>query len=141
MVLTVWQNLYLQSIYQARTSVVQQQDQALAAQLQRDILHHLPPHVPQPVRLDFGGLKRPALIYPEVFSTTGGYSFFEWDQGHPERMVRYLNLLGYGPYQHVYVHEHEALKQVYRTMPTWPAEGSIRIIDDIIAVKLSDDLD
>ena len=70
--------------------------------------------------------------------TTLGESFFEWDQGHPVRMVLYMKMMGLYWYEWVSPEEKAALQSAYADMPVWPRSGSVRLVDGIVAVKLSE---
>lgn len=70
-------------------------------------------------------------------SETFGASFFEWDDGNRFRVADYLSLHGLNM---VAASESERLKifEHSKTMPSWPTEGWITLLDDIVVVKFGD---
>ena len=83
-------------------------------------------------------MQRSASVYPLVYTTTSGASFFEWDDGNPLRMVRYMNLVGYPQYVPVAIDQRPRFASVYQEMPIWPMEGSVKLLDGVVLVKLSE---
>ncbi len=136
--LCVMQSLYIHSVYQARTSVIQKHDLLLAASLSKSMEFFVKPNGSAPVRVDFHGSVVPESVYPLLPTTTSGASFFEWDGGNPWRIVRYMNMIGYHPLVAVSDEEHSQLEPIYEGMPVWPETGSIRLLDGILLVKLSE---
>ena len=137
-ILVALQGLYIQSMYQARTNLVQKQDLLTAAALNSDILRVVETTGVEPIRVDFRGYRRSVSIYPLVPTTTSGASFFEWDDGNSYRMVRYMNLIGFHRYVSIDLEERERIRSNYRAMPSWPAPGSVKLLNDVVLVKLSD---
>ncbi|MDE2085509.1 MAG: glucosyltransferase domain-containing protein, partial [Xanthomonadaceae bacterium] len=45
--------------------------------------------------VDFYGAEPFGTTYPRPYSSTSGFSFFEWDGGNEGRMLAYMRLLGY----------------------------------------------
>lgn len=71
-------------------------------------------------------------------SDTFGQSFFSWDNGNYLRIAaffRYYNLCSAQPAK-----ENEVRKVMpyIENMPSWPEEGSIKKIENVIVIKLSD---
>lgn len=130
--------LYVQSSYQARAWVAQKHDMLLASSL-NDAITKLVSELPDgEIRVDFKGTRAPRSVYPEVFSTAGGASFFEWDGGNSDRMVRYMNVIGFYRYVSLRSSERDKYLGIYGVMPVWPRPGSIRLEDGVVLVKLSD---
>jgi hypothetical protein len=48
-----------------------------------------------------------------------------------------MNMLGFDYYV-VDLKESEQLRIMYQSMPAWPKAGSIRFVDGVVSVKLSD---
>jgi hypothetical protein len=84
-----------------------------------------------------GSLKR------EVPFSTGGYStapesFFGWDQGSTERMLGYMQMLGISGYQKADNQTLSKLRPAFEQMQPWPAPTSMRVVDRVLLLKLSD---
>ncbi|EJL58065.1 hypothetical protein PMI09_00558 [Rhizobium sp. CF122] len=86
----------------------------------------------------FGGLKAPDPIYPVGLYSSAGGSFFSWDGGNPNRIVSFMWLLGYQDLVAVEPGDRNALIPEFAQMPSWPRRGSVRMLGDLILVKLSD---
>lgn len=73
---------------------------------------------------------------------TIGYSIFEWDYAGPvgvsERGCGFLKSLGI-PYEAVLPEEYELAKEFGRQMPSWPYEGSVQWMGDVVVVKFSEE--
>ena len=89
----------------------------------------------KPCKVDFYGYKPFAAPFKRAWSATGGSSFFEWDGGNPERMIDYMRLIGFTNLVLPTAAERPHLP-LFQTMPVWPAEGSVRLANGIILVKL-----
>ncbi|EGV28581.1 hypothetical protein ThidrDRAFT_3649 [Thiorhodococcus drewsii AZ1] len=132
------EGLYIQSIHQARSALAQKHDMLLASAINTDILRT--PNLPKrgPITIDFSGAKKFESVYPALPTTTAGASFFEWDGGNPYRMVKYMNLIGYHRYIAVDQETRARIAPHYSTMPEWPLEGSIKVVDGVVLIKISD---
>jgi hypothetical protein len=93
----------------------------------------------KPCKIDFYGAKPFAAPFKRACAT-GGSSFFEWDGGNPERMIDYMRLIGFTNLVLPTAAERPALVPVFQTMPVWPAEGSVRLANGTILVKLGAEL-
>ena len=136
--LFVMQSVYIQSVQQARAWVTQRHDLLLAGALNRDILSIVSTPEGSKIKLDFYGKRVTENVYPRVPTTTIGESFFEWGDGIPLRMVRFIKSSGLSRYQPISTAERMAVEGVYSTMPVWPKPGSIRAVEGIVLVKLSE---
>lgn len=74
---------------------------------------------------------------PVLESCTLGGSFFAWDDGNNSRMCDFLQTRGYAVQQADGQQIAAALEQT-KTMNTWPQEGSIAELKDVIVVYLSE---
>lgn len=74
---------------------------------------------------------------PVLESGTLGGSFFAWDDGNNSRMCDFLQTRGYAVQQADGRQLAAALEQT-KEMNTWPQEGSIAEMEDVIAVYLSE---
>jgi hypothetical protein len=137
-VLFVIQCLYIQSMQQAWAWVTQRHDYTVASALTRDIMSMVDQPVGSPVKVDFHGKLNVRSPYPRVKTTTLGESFFEWDQGNPMRMVLYMKMMGFYRYEWLSPEEKAAMEPAYAGMPVWPRPGSVRLVDGVVVVKLSE---
>lgn len=138
LVLFVVQCMYIQSTQQARAWVTQRHDLLLAGALNHDILSAMDSRPGADIKLDFHGFRASRNPYPPVPTNVTGWSYFEWDEGNPVRMVLFMNLTGFYWYQAISVEERARLQGNYADMPLWPRPGSIRVVDDVVLVKLSE---
>lgn len=136
--LCAMQGLYVYSVQQARGWVSARHDTLLAGAIQMEIMRLRGPDDGRPVHVNVRGSRRIVSVYPGVDTTTTGASFFEWDGGNPWRVAAYMRLLGFAdvrPYDEGASGRFDA---DYAQMPVWPAPGSVRRIDDVYLVKLSE---
>lgn len=72
---------------------------------------------------------------------TLGYSFYEWDAtvpgGTQNRVINYWRALGYN-YNGSSPEQIEQAEETAKTMPSWPADGSVKKEGNNIIVKLSE---
>lgn len=75
--------------------------------------------------------------YKKISTSTAGGSFFEWDGGNAYRIVSFMKLLGYGNIMVApsSLTDGEA-SEVARSMPVWPASGSVRSLGELTIIKL-----
>lgn len=66
---------------------------------------------------------------------TFGASFFEWDQGHAGRIVLFFKTLGYDDLQAAPMDKRIQMLNYVDSMPAWPEQGSIKIIDGVVLIK------
>lgn len=133
------QIVYVQSIVQARAWTVQKFDLLLAASIHDRIVAVLGPAAgARRIKVDFFGMRQPETIYPSVYLTSSGASFFEWDAGNPVRIVGYMNMIGFRDLVVASPQERQTLTPQYAEMPIWPAPGSVRVLGDVVLVRLSE---
>jgi len=132
------EGLYIQSIHQARSAVVQKHDMLFSSAINTDILRIARPPKQGPILIDFSGKKTFKSVYPALPTSTGGESFFEWDYGNPKRMIHYMNMIGYHRYMEPDEETRSRIASHYSTMPEWPLEGSIKVVDGVVLIKISD---
>ncbi len=75
---------------------------------------------------------RENLIQGEVL----GHSFFEWDNGNPDRIMHFMNSLGYN-YLMPDATQREQGLSLANTMPPWPYQGSVDLKDGLIIVNFT----
>jgi hypothetical protein len=85
----------------------------------------------------FGGYPF-ATDYPRPPTSTIGYSFFEWDDGNPRRIVAYMKLLGYSNLARPTLDQEDQTVARLSTMPVWPAQGSLQIMNDVVLIRLGE---
>ena len=65
-------------------------------------------------------------------------SFFDWDDGNANRMIKYMQLIGFRNVFPLQPSDRIALTPKFKDMPAWPALGSIRLENGIYLIKLSE---
>jgi hypothetical protein len=65
-----------------------------------------------------------------------GTSFYEHDGGNVRRVALYMKTLGISGFDPVWLGSRPDLIPTAHAMPTWPAPGSIRLVDGVVIVKL-----
>jgi len=81
--------------------------------------------------------KNELFVQSDVF----GASFFGWDRGNPWRMRDFFRTVGVNELNIVLYENLGFLKEKIEAMPKWPSKGSVKLIDNIVIVKLSDPFD
>lgn len=76
--------------------------------------------------------------YGRPFSSTWGYSFFEWDGGNLQRIVAYLQLQGYSNFVAATPQQQQANLEQFQEMSVWPAVDSVRVSGSLVLVKLGE---
>ncbi len=66
---------------------------------------------------------------------TFGASFFEWGGGDPGRVAAFLQLMGYPALHPLPLQDRARLISLSAEMTIWPADGSVKIVDDLAIVK------
>lgn len=69
---------------------------------------------------------------------TIGASFFEWDGGNPYRILAFLELYGMPDLDVASIENRSMLLSETKTMPSWPQDGSIAVINETIILKFGD---
>lgn len=76
----------------------------------------------------------PVLVQREVI----GASFFKWNAGDVDRVVRLFETMGISDYRSATKQERLSVIEEAKSMPSWPYEGSVDIVNGIVVVKLRD---
>ncbi|KHK65799.1 glucosyltransferase domain-containing protein [Pseudomonas frederiksbergensis] len=76
--------------------------------------------------------------YPSPSSSTMSASFFDWDDGNANRMIRYMQLIGFQNLSVIHPTQRIELTPKFKDMPIWPAPGSVRLEDGVYLIKLSE---
>jgi hypothetical protein len=115
--------------------VARERDRLLAAPLITQLEVLRTPGEPLPFTL-VGKLEqgpREPVRRVEVF----GASFFEWEGGNVYRVYFYLRILGAHYLRPVDIAQVPDVALRAEQMPSWPAEGSVAMVDGVAVVKLS----
>lgn len=121
--------------------MVWQADRELSVKIQDRIGAVLPkiapvsnPHEVYPIEL-VGWIE-----YPETSIFTQreviGASFYKWAAGDVERVERLFRTMGVSRYRAATREERLSVVERAQTMPAWPYEGSVDVINGIIVIKL-----
>jgi len=73
-----------------------------------------------------------------VQSDVHGASFFGWDGGNPWRMRDFFRTVGINELNIVLYENLGFMNAKIEAMPKWPSKGSVKLIDNIVIIKLSD---
>ena len=87
-------------------------------------------------KVDFYGAKPFNTVFPSIKTSTIGSSFFDWDGGHPKRIVYFMRLIGYTDINLMEQDKRRSVVELYKNMPIWPARNSIKVSGNVILVKL-----
>jgi hypothetical protein len=135
--LTAFESLYTLSLFQAANYLVRDHDRLLAQQIYSRIAAAHPNFdVNRPYSVEFYGAKSFQAPYPRVASSTVGHSFFEWDLGNPQRIVLFMNMLGYANLTQIPGDRRPELIAELNIMPVWPNEGSVKVVQGVTLVRL-----
>ncbi|ADK84624.1 conserved hypothetical protein [Desulfarculus baarsii DSM 2075] len=124
----------------AAVTIALEQDKLLAADLYRRMAG-LGFDESKPIMIDIFGRRFCKTAYPAPWSSTFGASFFGWDEGNINRMVRFMRLLGYPKITPLAEKKRLLNTRKFLTMPSWPAPGSVVKQGDVFLIKLSDKSD
>ncbi|WP_119302414.1 glucosyltransferase domain-containing protein [Dongia deserti] len=136
-VIVAAQCLYTFSAFQASRRLAFEHDVQLASRIYERIATEIPNFDRTKVyRADFYGALGFDSIYRDALHSTISASFFEWDGGNPHRIASILKILGYSNIVALDEKRRRALLPVIQQMPIWPANGSVRVVDDVVLVRL-----
>lgn len=140
LLVSVFGILHIVNGMQAVDSYVRAHDRHLAADLYRRIAESNPGFdVRKPQVVDIHGGKPFESAFPRTWSSTWGYSFFEWDGGNPQhRILPYMRLLGYSNLVLAPPESRQVNLRHFAAMPSWPAVGSVRVVDGVTLIKLGE---
>ncbi|WP_085710796.1 MULTISPECIES: glucosyltransferase domain-containing protein [unclassified Pseudomonas] len=75
--------------------------------------------------------------YPAPLTSTMSASFFDWDDGNLNRMVTYMQLIGFNNVEELDMESRISLTPQFEDMPIWPAKDSVQFKNGIYYIKLS----
>jgi len=137
---TMIQSLFINGTYNAASFLVDRHDSLLAASIYNR-LNSLDTNSnsTEPIFLGIKGQINYVSPFPVGSGSTMGASFFDWDGGNPNRMIAYMNMLGY---RRVRVLDNLIVRsrsEQIKTMKAWPSPGSLtKISANEYLLKLSD---
>lgn len=67
-----------------------------------------------------------------------GASFFEWDGGNIYRIIPFLRTIGFAELQPIPLDKRCSLGPRVQQVSTWPSDGSVQVLDDVVVVKFGD---
>ena len=136
--LGVLQIVYSSTMLHAANHFARVHDQQLAAAIhERIVALHPEPDARTPYTVDLFGASHFDTIYPRPFSSTAGFSFFEWDDGNASRILSYMRMIGYTDLQAASPEQRQRDAAAFAAMPIWPARDSVRLVGDVTLVKLA----
>jgi len=131
------QCLYTFSSFQAQKRLVLDHDRQLASQIYQRIVAEIPDFDrTKTYPIDFYGAHEFRTRYKEIGDSTWSASFFEWDGGNPDRIVKFMIILGYSNFAQIGDATRAALLPAEKIMPIWPARGSVQVVDGTVLVRL-----
>lgn len=115
-----------------------QADRDMANRIIERIYNLDPPEKNGLVKVTFiGSYQHPRntlFVQSDVF----GASFFGWDNGNSDRIRNLFKTLGVNNIQMVSIKHTDKLDEQIELMPEWPSKGSVKLVDNVVFVKLSD---
>lgn len=138
---TIIQSIYINGAYSAASFLVDRHDSLLAASIYNRL--NSIENNDNPDSLIFLGVKgriNYVSPFPTGRSSTIGASIFDWDGGNPNRMIAYMNMLGYNRIKLLDVSTVHSKDEELKEMNTWPSLGSLaKIGENEYLLKLSSD--
>jgi hypothetical protein len=136
-ILGLVQIVYASNLYFAAAHFARIHDQELASAVYARIAEMNPDSDGQKIyTVDIFGAHPFVTNYARPYSSTSGFSFFEWDGGNEERMLDYMRLIGYTNIRPAPIEQRRRDVAEFAHMPTWPARGSVRVVGDVTLIKL-----
>lgn len=102
-----------------------------------DLWHKLPDHVP-PYPVVLVGAWRPVDTPLYINRDVIGASFFYWNGGSAERMVRLWFSMRQFDFRPASPEEELPVAEHAISMPVWPAAGAVDIVNGVIVVKIAE---
>ena len=90
----------------------------------------------KPYNVAFYGAHEFKTVYPHVSSSSWSGSFFQWDRGNPQRMIYFMNIVGFSNLRIMNRQTRAPFEAKLEQMPVWPAAGSVFVQDDAVLVRL-----
>jgi hypothetical protein len=135
----IFQMVTINSQYAASTILATTHDRLTAEAIYARIAE-VDPHFDREARapVDLYGKFSFNSRYPSPDSSTMSASFFDWDEGNANRMLKYMQLLGFSNVFALHPTIRIGLTPKFKDMPVWPAPGSVRLDNGVYLIKLSE---
>lgn len=137
---TTWQTLYCNCAIAASAELALRSDSYIARAIESAVevgANGLPSQ--QNCFIDFfGQTSERAVVYPRAPASTAGASFFQWDEGNPKRIYRFMTLAGYNRCKLLPAHRRVNYSDEYKRMTSWPKPGSVNWVGAVVLVKLGE---
>jgi hypothetical protein len=115
--------------------VMRERDRVLGASLMARLEEFRTPG--EPLTFTLVGKLEPVPGVPVRRVEVFGASFFDWDQGNVFRVHSFLRILGAHYLTPVDIAHLPDVALKAEAMPTWPARGSVAMVDGVAVIKLS----
>jgi len=113
-------------------------DSLLATQITTQIYQTYPDFNAETTGIYFFGMPKRDNIWKKPNSDVFGYSFFTWDGGNNARMIAYYRALGIASLHKASETQLSTVREQAKTLPVWPAAGSIAMINNVLVIKLGE---
>lgn len=135
----IFQMITINSQYAASTILATTHDR-LTAEAIYSRLAQADPHFDRDARaaVDIYGKLSFNSRYPSPNTSTMSASLFDWDEGNVNRMLKYMQLIGFSNVFALHPTIRIELTPKFKDMPVWPAPGSVRLEDGVYLIKLSE---
>ncbi|MDT3313315.1 glucosyltransferase domain-containing protein [Pseudomonas sp. rhizo66] len=137
--LLVFQIVTINGQYSASTLLATNHDRLTAEEIYKQIAESNPQFDRNArAHIDIFGKLSFNSRYPSPDSSTMSASFFDWDDGNGNRMIKYMQLVGFRNVFPLQPSDRIALTPKFKNMPVWPAPGSVRLDNGVYLIKLSE---
>jgi hypothetical protein len=113
-------------------------DSLLATQITTRIYQAYPNFNAETTGVYFFGMPKRENIWKKPNSDVFGYSFFTWDGGNNARMIAYYRAIGMASLHKAPEKDLPAVREQAKTLPVWPAAGSIAMVNNVLVIKLGE---
>lgn len=139
--LFVQQIIFLNGLYFASSILAKEHDTRVASEIYyRMSLIGDEIESGKDIQLGITGKLGYETIYPTGTGSTLGASFFDWDNGNPDRIVSFMKLSGYPNISFLPKERLQDYADAFSSMGQWPSASSLRRVGDgLFLLKLSDD--
>ncbi|MCS5698579.1 glucosyltransferase domain-containing protein [Cyanobium sp. FGCU-52] len=134
----IFQFLVCSSNYYAARSFNNRSDQLVAATIAATINNSGESNVPPVKRFGSQGALKRESPYRVAWYSTAGSSFFNWDNGNNERMIRWLKAMGLDTLAAIPANEMKNYSSDFKRMQIWPQPGSIAVKGEVVLVKFGE---
>ena len=128
-------NLLFYSDYMIRES-----EKMVATRIISTIYNKYPDFDQSKVPVYFYGKYQPINNWEIKRADVFGGTFFAWDNGNNSRIINYFKINNIASFHEPSFNTKMSLSNHIKLLPTWPNPNSIKKIDNVIVIKLSNDL-